>query len=210
MDSSIEKLKEIKLLPVIKIENTEDAVPLAKALISGGVPVAEITFRTPSASSSIRIIREAFPNIILGAGTILTSEHIDKAIDSGASYLVSPGFNPKTVEYSLKRGITIVPGVCTPSEVEQAASLGLSVLKFFPAEQSGGIGMLKTFYTVYPHIKFIPTGGISLKNLVEYGQQPNVLAVGGSWMVSPDLIKSQKWEEIEKLSREAKEALLIK
>ncbi|NIZ18915.1 bifunctional 4-hydroxy-2-oxoglutarate aldolase/2-dehydro-3-deoxy-phosphogluconate aldolase [Entomospira culicis] len=203
MSDIMQKLGEAGLLPVIKIDRLEDAVPLVEALMAGGLPVAEVTFRTQVAPQAIATISKARPDVILGAGTILTTEQVDQAIAVGAKFLVSPGFNPTVVEHALKRGIPITPGVCTPSEVEQASSMGLNVLKFFPAEQFGGVAMLKTFYSVYPHIKFIPTGGVTLANLPEYIKQPNIHAVGGTWMVHSDLIKAKDWAKITQLAQEA-------
>lgn len=203
----LESLKLAGLVPVVRIDNLADAVPLGEALLEGDLPVAEVTFRTDCAAEAIKTLAKKCPKLILGAGTVLTTEQVDIAIDSGAKYIVSPGFNPKVVEYCLKKGIFPTPGVTNPSLVEQAVSMGLKVLKFFPAEQSGGLSMLKTFATVYPDIKFIPTGGISEKNLPEYARSANVHAVGGSWMVSPELINAKAFDKITMLSKQAVAAL---
>jgi 2-dehydro-3-deoxyphosphogluconate aldolase / (4S)-4-hydroxy-2-oxoglutarate aldolase len=203
MNDIMKQLGAAGLLPVIKIDREEDAVPLVSALLEGGLPVAEITFRTAAAAGAIQAINKALPSVILGAGTILTTRQVDEAMDAGAKYLVSPGFNPAIVEYALKKGIPMTPGTCTPSEVEQASALGLDILKFFPAEQFGGVAMIKTFYSVYPHIKFIPTGGVTIGNLAEYAKQPNIHAVGGTWMVHPDLIKNKDWAKITQLAAQA-------
>jgi 2-dehydro-3-deoxyphosphogluconate aldolase/(4S)-4-hydroxy-2-oxoglutarate aldolase len=191
------------LLPVIKIDRVEDAVPLGKALLAGNLPVAEVTFRTEAAAGAIAALSKECPEMLIGAGTVLTNEQVDRALDAGAKYIVSPGFNPKTVEYCLKKGVPITPGVTTPSAVEQAMSMGLKTLKFFPAEQSGGLDMLKTFATVYSGVKFIPTGGINAKNLAAYAKAANVHAVGGSWMVTPELINNKQWDKITLLAKEA-------
>lgn len=199
----LESLKLAGLIPVVKIENLEDAVPLGEALLAGDLPVAEVTFRTDCAAEAIKTLAKKCPQLILGAGTVLTTEQVDIAIDSGAKYIVSPGFNPKMVEHCLKKGIVPTPGVTNPSLVEQAVSMGLKILKFFPAEQAGGLAMLKTFSTVYPDIKFIPTGGINEKNLPDYARTHNVWAVGGSWMVNPELINAKNFEKITQLSKQA-------
>jgi 2-dehydro-3-deoxyphosphogluconate aldolase/(4S)-4-hydroxy-2-oxoglutarate aldolase len=203
----MKQLGNAGLLPVIKIDKVEDAVPLAQALLAGGLPVAEITFRTATAPAAMEAISKALPNMLMGAGTVLTCDQVDQAIDVGAKYLVSPGFNPKVVEHAQKRNIPMTPGVITPSEAEQAAAMGLKILKFFPAEQAGGVAMIKTFYTVYPHLKFIPTGGVSIKNMSNYVRQPNIHAVGGTWMVGADLINAKAWGKIEQLADEAVVAL---
>ena len=203
----LESLKLAGLVPVVKIENLEDAVPLGEALLAGDLPVAEVTFRTDCAAEAIKTLAKKCPKLILGAGTVLTTEQVDIAIDSGAKYIVSPGFNPKVVEHCLKKGIVPTPGVTNPSLVEQAVAMGLKILKFFPAEQSGGLDMLKTFMTVYPDIKFIPTGGINEKNLPQYARAANVHAVGGSWMVSADLINAKAFDKITRLSKAAVAAL---
>ncbi|MCL2520376.1 MAG: bifunctional 4-hydroxy-2-oxoglutarate aldolase/2-dehydro-3-deoxy-phosphogluconate aldolase [Spirochaetaceae bacterium] len=203
MSDAMDKLGAAGLLPVIKIDNVADAVPLSKALLAGNLPVAEITFRTDAAEGAIAAIHKELPEMILGAGTVLTTEQADRAIGAGASYIVSPGLNPKVVEHCLKKGVPVTPGVTSPTEVELAMSLGLKLIKFFPAEQSGGLDMLKTFATVYGNVKFIPTGGISAKNLAAYAKATNVHAVGGSWMVTPELINGKKWDKITELATEA-------
>lgn len=201
------KLGLAGLVPVIKIDNADDAVPLAKALIAGGLPVAEVTFRTAAAEEAIRRMSQEAPELMIGAGTVLTAEQADKAIAAGATYIVAPGFNPRVVERCLSKGVPVTPGISTPAEAEQAAAMGLKVLKFFPAEQAGGVAMLKTFNTVYPHLKIMPTGGISSKNLAEYAKQPNVHAVGGSWMVTAELINGKQWDKISALCQEAVQVL---
>jgi 2-dehydro-3-deoxyphosphogluconate aldolase / (4S)-4-hydroxy-2-oxoglutarate aldolase len=197
--SVFKKLKEEKIVPVIKLQTPDSAVPLAKALIDGGINVAEVTFRTNAAAVSIKRIRKEFPKMLVGAGTVLTIENAKKAEDAGAAFIVAPGFNPTIVNYCIGRNIPVVPGINSPSQIEQAMELGLNVLKFFPAELSGGIKMLKTFGTVY-NVNFMPTGGLNEANFVDYLSLPNVIACGGSWMVKTDLIKSGNFDEITHLS----------
>ncbi|SIO36332.1 bifunctional 4-hydroxy-2-oxoglutarate aldolase/2-dehydro-3-deoxy-phosphogluconate aldolase [Salinivibrio sp. ES.052] len=190
-----QRLKAIRIVPVIAINNANDAVPLAKTLVDNGLPCAEITFRTDEAASAIKQMRDAYPDMLIGAGTVLTPEQVDAAIDAGADFIVSPGLNPTTVKHCQQRGIAIVPGINNPSLVEQAMELGLDTLKFFPAEASGGIAMLKALSAVYP-VSFMPTGGVSDKNVEDYLALPSVIACGGTWMVPAKLIDQQKWEDI--------------
>lgn len=193
-----ERLKKLKVIPVIAIDNADDAVPLAKVLVENGLPTAEITFRTPAAAYAIANMREAYPEMLIGAGTVLTSEQVDQAIDAGVDFIVSPGFNPTTVRYCQQRKIPIIPGVNNPSQVEQAMEMGLGILKFFPAEPSGGVPMLKALTAVYP-VSFMPTGGVSLKNIGDYLNIKAVMACGGTWMVPADLIKARDWDAIGEL-----------
>lgn len=195
MSSLEERLKQLKVIPVIAIDNANDAVPLAKVLVENGLPTAEITFRTPAATQAIACMREAYPEMLIGAGTVLTSEQVDQAIDAGVDFIVSPGFNPTTVRYCQQRKVVIIPGVNNPSLVEQAMEMGLKLLKFFPAEPSGGVPMLKALTAVYP-VSFMPTGGVSLKNIGDYLSIQAVLACGGTWMVPADLIKACDWGAI--------------
>ncbi|WP_439438214.1 bifunctional 4-hydroxy-2-oxoglutarate aldolase/2-dehydro-3-deoxy-phosphogluconate aldolase [Salinivibrio costicola] len=190
-----QRLKAIRIVPVIAINNADDAVPLAKTLVDNGLPCAEITFRTDAAVSAIRQMRDAYPKLLIGAGTVLTPAQVDAAIDAGADFIVSPGLNPTTVKHCQQRGIAIVPGINNPSLVEQAMELGLDTLKFFPAEASGGIAMLKALSAVYP-VSFMPTGGVSEENVSDYLALPSVLACGGTWMVPAKLIDEQRWDEI--------------
>lgn len=196
------KLSKLKVVPVIALNRVKDAVPLAKALIENGLPCAEVTFRTEAAADSIRAMRSAFPDLLIGAGTILAREQVDLAIEAGADFIVSPGFNPRIVKYCQDREIPIVPGVNNPSLVEQAMSMGLKTLKFFPAEPSGGIDMLKAMSAVYP-VQFMPTGGISPANVDSYLALPSVLACGGTWMVPQALIDGGEWEKIGEFTRTA-------
>lgn len=200
-----DRIRAARLVPVIKLDRAEDAVPLAEALVSGGLAVAEVTFRTAAAAESIHAIRKRLPSVLVGAGTILKTEDAQKAIDAGASFLVSPGFNPKIVEFSLEKRIPIVPGVATPSEIEAGLSYSLEVLKLFPAEVIGGVGFLKAVRPVYSAVSFMPTGGINEANVLSYLELPNVLACGGSWMVKPELIASGRFDEITALTKRAVE-----
>ncbi|EPQ8263224.1 bifunctional 4-hydroxy-2-oxoglutarate aldolase/2-dehydro-3-deoxy-phosphogluconate aldolase [Vibrio alginolyticus] len=197
-----EQLANLKVIPVIAINKAEDAIPLGRTLVENGMPCAEITFRTECAAEAIRAMRAEFPEMLIGAGTILTNEQVDQAIEAGVDFIVSPGFNPRTVKYCLDKGVAIVPGVNNPSLVEQAMEMGLRTLKFFPAEPSGGVGMLKALTAVYP-VKFMPTGGVSLGNVDEYLSIPSVLACGGTWMVPTKLIDEGKWDELGTLVRDA-------
>ncbi|MEZ8282194.1 bifunctional 4-hydroxy-2-oxoglutarate aldolase/2-dehydro-3-deoxy-phosphogluconate aldolase [Vibrio splendidus] len=197
-----EQLANLKVIPVIAINCAEDAIPLGKALVENGMPCAEITLRTECAIEAIRIMRKEFPDMLIGSGTVLTNEQVDASIEAGVDFIVSPGFNPRTVQYCIDKGVAIVPGVNNPSLVEQAMEMGLRTLKFFPAEPSGGTGMLKALTAVYP-VKFMPTGGVSLKNVDEYLSIPSVLACGGTWMVPTNLIDEGKWDELGKLVRDA-------
>ncbi|CAK1692662.1 bifunctional 4-hydroxy-2-oxoglutarate aldolase/2-dehydro-3-deoxy-phosphogluconate aldolase [Vibrio sp. 10N.222.51.C8] len=197
-----EQLANLKVIPVIAINRAEDAIPLGKALVENGMPCAEITLRTECAIEAIRIMRKEFPDMLIGSGTVLTNEQVDASIEAGVDFIVSPGFNPRTVQYCIDKGVAIVPGVNNPSLVEQAMEMGLRTLKFFPAEPSGGTGMLKALTAVYP-VKFMPTGGVSLKNVDEYLSIPSVLACGGTWMVPTNLIDEGKWDELGKLVRDA-------
>jgi len=201
-----EKLQSLKVIPVIAIKDANDAVPLGKVLVENGMPCAEITFRTPAAAQSIKNLREAFPEMLIGAGTVLNSETVDLAIDAGVDFIVSPGFNPTTVKYCQQRNMPIIPGVNNPSLVEQAMEMGLTTLKFFPAGPSGGVAMLKSLTAVYP-VSFMPTGGVSPANINDYLDINAVLACGGTWMVPADLIDNREWKKIGELVKEAVAAL---
>lgn len=196
-----DQLQHIKVIPVIAIKDANKAVKLAQVLIDNGLPCAEVTFRTEQAALAMKNMREAFPKMLIAAGTVLTTTQVDQAIEAGVDFVVSPGFNPITVKYCQQRGVTIIPGVNTPSLVEQAMEMGLNTLKFFPAEPSGGIGMLKALTAVYP-IHFMPTGGVSPSNVKNYLAIPSVLACGGTWMVPNDLIDYEQWDELAALVKE--------
>lgn len=191
-----------RLLPVIALDSAADAAPLADALVAGGLPVAEITFRTAAAAEAIQTMA-ARGDMIVGAGTVLSIDQVRQAVDAGATFMVSPGCNPKVIEYCVSRGIPITPGVATPTDIELAYSFGLSLLKFFPAEALGGVEMLKALSAPYAGIRFIPTGGIHAGNLRSYLDLPSVAACGGSWMVAPKLIAAGDFQQIRDLTREA-------
>ena len=203
MHPMFEQLAAVRLVPVIVINDVSKAVPLAKALYDGGLPCAEITFRTPQAADAIRAIANELPDMLLGAGTVLTTAQVDKALASGAKYMVAPGLNPEVVKYCQSLNVPMLPGVCTPSEVEQGLALGLSALKFFPAEAAGGVNMLKSLAGPYGGVKFMPTGGITQANLKAYLSIKSVFACGGSWMVKDDLIAAGDFAKITELTREA-------
>lgn len=203
MNDVFTKMAALKLVPVVKIEQASDAVALGEALVAGGLPVAEITFRTDAAAEAIRILRSRLPQMLIGAGTVLTVDHARQAMDAGAQFLVAPGFNPKVVDYCLAHGIRIVPGVNSPTDVEMGLDRGLAVLKFFPAEASGGLKMLKALCGPYSGVRFMPTGGITAKNLPDYLAFDRVLACGGTWMVETALISAGRFDEITRLTREA-------
>ncbi|CZF79748.1 bifunctional 4-hydroxy-2-oxoglutarate aldolase/2-dehydro-3-deoxy-phosphogluconate aldolase [Grimontia kaedaensis] len=195
------KLDAIKVVPVIAISDASKAAKLAEVLIENGLPCAEVTFRTEQAAQAIRNMRDAFPDMLIGAGTVLNKEQVDAAIEAGVDFVVSPGFNPTTVKYCQEKGMAIVPGVNNPSLVEQAMEMGLKTLKFFPAEASGGVAMLKAMSAVYP-VKFMPTGGVSPKNVKDYLAVSSVIACGGTWMVPNNLIDEARWDELAVLVRE--------
>ena len=196
------QLKAIKLIPVIEIDDANLAVPLAKVLIENGLPVAEITFRTDAAMESISLIKAAYPDLLLGAGTVLNTKQVDQAFAAGASFIVSPGLNPKTVKYCQMKGIPIIPGVNNPTQVEQGLELGLDFLKFYPAEASGGIAMLEALLAPYKDLKLMPAGGIKHTNICDYLMFDRVVCCGGSWIVPPELINVKNWDEIGRLTRE--------
>ncbi len=200
------RIEEIGVVPVIKLTNPErDAKPLADALCEGGLPVAEVTFRAAGADTAIRLMKEAHPEMLVGAGTVLTTEHVDKALEAGAEFIVTPGFDGELVAYCQEKGIAIFPGCTTPTDYHAAYKFGLEVLKFFPAEQSGGLAKIKAMNAPFPMFKVMPTGGISLKNLKEYLSAPVICACGGSYMVTADLIENQKWDEIIDLCKQSVE-----
>lgn len=203
MNRILEEIESYGIVPVIVIDDAENAIPLSQALIEGGLPVAEVTFRTKAAQESIQRIVKTFPEMLIGAGTVLSVEQVKSAVDSGAKYIISPGLNPKVVEYCASNGIPITPGIATPSEIERALELNLEVVKYFPAEALGGLNYLKAISAPYGNLRFIPTGGIDEKNLLTYLQFPKVLACGGSWMVKSELISNKKFNEIKILSIEA-------
>ncbi|HCH4569700.1 TPA: bifunctional 4-hydroxy-2-oxoglutarate aldolase/2-dehydro-3-deoxy-phosphogluconate aldolase [Vibrio parahaemolyticus] len=203
MSSIKEQLKALKVIPVIAIDKAEDIIPLGKVLAENGLPAAEITFRSAAAAEAIRLLRETQPDMLIGAGTVLNREQAIAAKEAGATFIVSPGFNPNTVKACQEIGIDIVPGVNNPSTVEAALEMGLTTLKFFPAEASGGINMVKSLLAPYTDIELMPTGGINPANIKDYLAIPRVLACGGTWMVDRKLIEEGNWEELARLTREA-------
>lgn len=208
MNPVIEEISKIGIVPVIALDDAKDAEPLAKALCKGGLPCAEVTFRTAAAEESIRIMSEKFPELLVGAGTVLTTEQVDRAVGAGAKFIVSPGLNPKVVAYCTSKNIPVVPGCSNPSDVEQAIELGLDVVKFFPAEAAGGLKMIKAMSAPYTSVKFMPTGGINADNVIEYLNFGKIVACGGSWMVSKDLVAAGEFDKIENLTRAAVEKML--
>ncbi len=198
-----ERIQQIGIIPVVSIPKLEHALPLAEALIEGGLACAEITFRTAAAAEAIAQIRSRFTEILLGAGTVLTTEQTDTAINAGAEFIVSPGTNLTVVDHCLSKGVTIFPGVCTPTEVEMALSKGVDVLKFFPAEPMGGVKFLQAICAPYRNVRFIPTGGIDTKNIGQYLALPQVVACGGSWMVKPELFEAGDFAKVRQLAGEA-------
>ncbi|EHK9182532.1 bifunctional 4-hydroxy-2-oxoglutarate aldolase/2-dehydro-3-deoxy-phosphogluconate aldolase [Vibrio vulnificus] len=203
MSSIKEQLKALKVIPVIAIDKAEDIIPLGKVLAENGLPAAEITFRSEAAVEAIRLLRETQPDMLIGAGTVLNRDQAIAAKEAGATFIVSPGFNPNTVKACQEIGIDIVPGVNNPSTVEAALEMGLTTLKFFPAEASGGINMVKSLLAPYTDIELMPTGGINPANIKDYLAIPRVLACGGTWMVDKKLIEEGNWEELARLTREA-------
>lgn len=203
MDAMIELIEKTGVVPVVVLEDAKDAEPLAKALCEGGLPCAEVTFRTAAAADCIRIMSEKYPEMLVGAGTVLTTEQVDRAVANGAKFIVSPGFDPEIVDYCLEKDIPVFPGVITPSEVAQAVKRGLKVVKFFPAEQFGGVATIKAMAAPYVGLKFMPTGGVNAKNLESYLSFNKIIACGGSWMVKGDLVKAGKFDEIKALTEEA-------
>ncbi len=196
------------LVPVIAINDAEDAVPLCKALADGGLPVAEITFRTAAAEESIRRVHEALPEVLLCAGTVLTTDQVDRAVAAGAAAIVSPGLNPEVVRYCVEKGIPVCPGTANPSDIEVALSFGLKAVKVFPAEAIGGIKLIKSMAAPYVDMKFMPTGGINENNMLEYLSFGKILCCGGSWMVPKDAVEAKDWNRITELTRSAVNKML--
>lgn len=203
MSTVTEKISTLGVVPVVVLEDAKDAAPLTKALVEGGLPCAEVTFRTDAAEESIKIMTSEYPDMFVGAGTVLTIEQVDRAVAAGAKFIVSPGFDPEIVDYCLSKEIPVFPGCITPSEVAQAVKRGLKVVKFFPAEQFGGVATIKAMAAPYVGLKFMPTGGVSAKNLESYLSCDKIVACGGSWMVKGDLVKAGKFDEIKAMTEEA-------
>ena len=200
-----EQFHEFGVVPVVVLEDAKDALPLAEALTEGGLPCAEVTFRTEAAEASIRLMSEKYPEMLVGAGTVLTIEQVDRAVAAGAKFIVSPGFDPEIVDYCLDKKIPVFPGCITPSEVAQAVKRGMKVVKFFPAEQAGGVAMIKAIAAPYTTVKFMPTGGIHAKNLGDYISCDKLICCGGSWMVKGDMIRNGEFDKIKELTKEAVE-----
>jgi len=208
MNETLKKIGELGIIPVVKIEKAEDALPLGRALIDGDLPIAEITFRTSAAEESIKTLSGELPDLLVGAGTVLTIEQVKSAVSAGAKFIVSPGFNPRVVDYCIENSIPVTPGINNPTQIEMALVRGIEVVKYFPAEASGGLALLKSMSAPYAGIKFIPTGGINQDNLSSYLSNNKVLACGGSWMVKAELISSGNFAEITRLTREAVSTVL--
>ncbi|MCQ2526960.1 MAG: bifunctional 4-hydroxy-2-oxoglutarate aldolase/2-dehydro-3-deoxy-phosphogluconate aldolase [Lachnospiraceae bacterium] len=198
-----EQMAEMLVVPVVVLNDAKDAEPLADALVKGGLPCAEVTFRTEAAEESIRIMADKYPDMLVGAGTVLTTEQVDRAVNAGAKFIVSPGFDEEIVDYCLEKEIPIFPGIVTPSEAAKAVKRGLKVVKFFPAEQFGGVSTIKALSAPYTMLKFMPTGGVSTKNLKDYLDCDKIICCGGSWMVKGDMIKAGEFDKIAEMTKEA-------
>ncbi len=205
MNQLLEQIAKIKVVPVVKLDRVEDAKPLGEALMKGGLPVAEVTFRTDAAEESIRIMKKEFPDMLVGAGTVVNVEQAKRALDAGATFIVSPGFSAKVTEFAIDHNIPVLPGTCTPTEVMAAMEYGLEVVKFFPAKQYGGLDTIKALAAPFPTMKFMPTGGISAANILDFLAFGKIIACGGSWMVKDSLIVNHEFDKIEQLTREAVE-----
>ncbi len=201
------KFEQFGVIPVVVLEDTKDALPLAKALVEGGLPCAEVTFRTEAAEESIRIMHEAYPDMVLAAGTVLTTEQVDRAVAAGATIIVSPGFDPEIVDYCISKNVEVCPGIVTPSEMAQVVKRGLTRCKFFPAEAAGGLNMIKAMCAAYTDMRVMPTGGINANNISEYLKCDKIFCCGGSWMVKGDLIKAGEFDKIKEMTAEAVEVV---
>jgi len=208
MNEVLKRVSDIGIIPVIALEDAAKAVPLAKALVAGGLPAAEVTFRTAAAEDAMKAITAEVPEMLVGAGTVLTPDQLDRALGAGAKFIVSPGFNPELVKYGLSKGALMLPGTATGGEMEQAMALGLDVVKFFPAEQNGGVVKLKALAGPYKTLKWMPTGGVNTKNLMDYLSFDQIVACGGTWMVKKDLIEAEKWDEITAICKDAVKTML--
>ena len=205
MNEVLKQINEIGIVPVVVLDDAKDAKPLAEALCAGGLPCAEVTFRTEAAEECIRIMASEFPEMLVGAGTVLTTDQVDRAVAAGAKFIVSPGLNPRIVKYCVEKGILITPGCSNASDIEIALENGLDVVKFFPAEPAGGLNMIKALAAPYVNVKFMPTGGINAKNVRDYLAYNRIIACGGSWMVKADLIKNGEYDKITAMCKEAVE-----
>lgn len=208
MSEVLERIHRLGIVPVVVLDNVNQAEPVARALCDGGLPCAEVTFRSDAAESAIRAMASRFPDMLVGAGTVRTVDQVNRALDAGARFIVSPGLNPKVVDYCLGKSVPVYPGVTNPRDIEEALEFGLEVVKFFPAEAAGGIAMIQSLAAPYPNIRFMPTGGIHVCNLNTYLSFPKVIACGGSWMVKPEIIRSGQFDEIQRLTDEAVKTML--
>ena len=208
MNEVLKSFERIGIIPVVVLDDAKDAEPLGAALMEGGLPCAEVTFRTDAAEESIRIMAAAYPDMLVGAGTVLTTEQVDRAVDAGAKFIVSPGFDPKVVRYCIDNKIPVTPGTNNASTVQEAIAMGLDVVKFFPAETSGGLAAIKAIGSAFPKLKFMPTGGINEKNVNTYLDDPKILACGGSWMVKGDMIAAGEFEKIKDMTSSAVKTML--
>ena len=203
MSEMLKQIEGFGVVPVVVLNDAKDAAPLAKALCEGGLPCAEVTFRTEAAEESIRIMATEFPEMVIGAGTVLTIDQVDRAVGAGAKFIVSPGFDPEIVDYCISKGIVVLPGCITPSEVIQAVKRGLEIVKFFPAEQFGGVATIKALAAPFTSVRFMPTGGISAKNFADYLGFKKIVACGGSWMVKGDMVAAGEFDKIKEMTAEA-------
>ena len=208
MNEVLKTISKIGIVPVIALDDAKKAVPLAKALVAGGLPAAEITFRTAAAEEAIRAIKAEVPEMLVGAGTVTSKERLDRALAAGSEFIVTPGFNPDTVKYGIDKGALMLPGTATGGEMEQAMALGLEAVKFFPAEDNGGIKKLKAMAGPYRELMWMPTGGVNTKNMMDYLSFPQIIACGGTWMVKKDLIEGECWDEITAICRDAVKVML--
>ncbi len=208
MNRILDKVSRIGIVPVVKIDDLDDAAPLADALCKGGLPVAEVTFRTALAKDAMFAMKKARPDMILGAGTVLTTSQVDDAMEAGAEFIVSPGTNPRIVEYCQEKNIPVIPGCSTPSDIDVALEHGINTVKFFPAEALGGLKMIKALSGPYVDLKFMPTGGINESNICDYLANERIVACGGTWMIDAKLIKEKRFDKIEELTRSAVKKML--
>ena len=208
MNKVLDRIHKIGIVPVIKIDRVEDAYPLGKALCEGGLPVAEVTFRTEHAKEAMRIMNERLPDMLLGAGTVLTKKQVDDALEVGAKFIVSPGLNPEIVKYCIEKNVPIIPGCANASDIETALSLGLTTVKFFPAEALGGLPMIKALAAPYVNVTFMPTGGVKENNVVEYLNYDRIVACGGTWMIDSKAIAEGNFEKVKSLTNSAVKKML--
>ena len=200
VESVLKRFSEIGIIPVVVLEDAKDAEPLGRALVEGGLPAAEVTFRTAAAEESIRIMAENFPEMLVGAGTVLTIDQAERAVKAGAKFIVSPGFDPVIVQWCLDRDVPVCPGIQTPSELISAVKMGLDHVKFFPAENAGGLSMINAVGAAFPNVKFMPTGGVNTANAPEYLKSSRIFCCGGTWMVKGNMIKAGEFDKIKEIT----------